>query len=143
MADTLYSLIGQLLCVGIPIGVLVLFLVINEQGNKRRRQELANALAEYQGSLQHLKRDPANADLKQKTLALGRSYSSLTRQRKGATVYDEMALMNDISAATAAAAVPIKQPVEERLRSLDDLKVKGIISDQEYATRRQQILGEV
>lgn len=49
--------------------------------------------------------------------------------------------MNDISAATAGAGG--RQPVEERLKKLEELKTNGMISQEEYMGRRQQILSEV
>lgn len=60
-----------------------------------------------------------------------------------------MALSNDISAATAGAMVAQAQPaqpaasVEQRLQALDALRTKGLITDAEYATRRQQLISEV
>ncbi len=49
----------------------------------------------YLKSLEELKGDPANASLKQRTLALGRSCSNLTRDQKGQTPFDEVALITD------------------------------------------------
>src|SRR5713101_238931 len=66
---------------------------------------LDKAKHDYQDSLSKLKAVPANADLRQKTLHLGRIYSNLTRKKKGVTLFDEVALMNDINAACAGAAM--------------------------------------
>ncbi|MFW2387984.1 MAG: DUF4156 domain-containing protein [Polyangiales bacterium] len=57
----------------------------------------------------------------------------------------------DCSQAPAAAPVPVtiveapsaEKPVEERLRKLDELKASGLISDEEYAERRQAILDSI
>jgi len=71
----------------------------------------AEALEAYRISLARLKADPRNADLRKHTLALGRIYSNLMRDNKGQTVFDEVALMNDISAACAGASeVQVKKP---------------------------------
>lgn len=77
------------------------------------------------------------------TLALGRAYA-----RKGGC--DEVALMNDINAACARATsqpAPVetaaRATVEERLAKLDDLRGKGLITEQEHQTRRKQILDDV
>lgn len=118
---------------------------------KSEQKELDNARSLYEQALAKLKTDPANAGLRQNTLALGRHYSFLTRRRKGVTVFDELALMNDINAASAGAAA-LAQPTlaadskpsaEERLATLSALKSKGLIDDQEYASRRQKILDEL
>jgi hypothetical protein len=106
----------------------------------------------YLASLSELKNTPTNANLKQDTLALGRRYSSLTRDKKGNTVFDEVALMNDINAACAAAAMhtaSAPEPssaaasIENRLRTLVELKAKGIIDQTEYDKRRGEILASV
>jgi hypothetical protein len=119
--------------------------IVNE-GNKKA----AEAKQAYLQSLAKLKLAPTNADLKQRTLELGRAYSNLTRNKQGVTVFDEIALMNDINAACAGATVAHKssnekrsQTIEERLAKLSDLKSKGLISEQEYASSRQKILDEV
>jgi len=67
---------------------------------KQQEKLFNNARDNYFSSLAKLKTDPTNADVKQETLRLGRNYSEQTRKRKGVgstvTIYDEMALMNDI-----------------------------------------------
>jgi len=59
----------------------------------------------YQTSLRRLKADPTNASLRESALAFGRSYSQVTREEGKVALYDEVAIMNDIGAACAAAAV--------------------------------------
>jgi hypothetical protein len=68
------------------------------------------------------------------------------------TVFDEVALSNDISAATAgasvstptpAAAAPTKSSIEERLQSLEGLRSKGLINETEYTERRNRLLDDV
>jgi hypothetical protein len=111
------------------------------------------AWAAYLAALGRLKADPANPDLRQTTLALGRRYSNLTRNQRGVTVFDEVALMNDINAACAATSVATpqrtalpaapKEPVEVRLARLAELRAKGVIDGFEYAEQRRRILAEV
>lgn len=117
---------------------------------KGREKEAAKKA--YLLSLSELKQDPTNADVKQHTLALGRHYSNLTRDKKGNTLFDEVALMNDINAACAAAiittnaSVVATQPdlsIETRLRTLGDLKQKGLIDTVEYDKRREEILSSI
>ncbi len=97
----------------------------------------------YLDSLERLKRDPQNADLREQVLSLGRAYARLGG-------CDEVSLMNDINAACARAAshpAPVgpagKTTVEARLAKLDELRGKGLITDHECQTRRKQILDEV
>lgn len=106
--------------------------------------DIAKAHAMYQDSLSALKADPTNADLRQRALSIGRAYSALTRQ-SNVTIYDEMAVMNDISAASAGsgAAAPNRETIEARLLRLDDLHAKGLVNDQERNERRQKILDEL
>ncbi|NWD71790.1 hypothetical protein HX870_29710 [Pseudomonas gingeri] len=105
----------------------------------------------YQASLTHLKADPRNADLRQQTLALGRAYSNLMRDKKGRTVFDEVALMNDINAACSGASeFPVSPPApsapddtEARLEKLLSLKNRNLIDDSEYLVRRKEILESI
>jgi hypothetical protein len=135
----------------ICLGVFVLFLLAAIIDNNRRQRELEKARIAYQRCLSRLKADPTNANLRQQTLQLGRVYSHLTRDKKGVTLFDEVALMNDINAACAGAATlrnvqvanVATQPVEERLNKLAALKAKGLIDEAEYQARRQKILDEV
>ena len=133
-----------LLFLGIP---LVIVLIMRANNSQQREQ----AWLKYQEALEYLKSDPTNPSLKQTALELGRHYSNLTRQRSGVTLFDEVALMNDLNAATAGAVVKLtssedratKQPVEERLTKLSELKSKGMIDEQEYAEKKKQILDEM
>jgi len=59
--------------------------------------------------------------------------------------------MNDINAATAGAVAQTlasedrssQQSPEDRLAKLSELKSKGLIDEQEYASKRKQILDEI
>jgi hypothetical protein len=135
-------------CVILPIIIIVAIVVIMQQ----QRAAVDRAYGTYQEALQQLKANPTSADLRRQALDLGRAYSNLTRNKKGVTVYDEMALMNDIGAATAGAgakstpvaAAPVSTTsVEDRLKRLDELRNKGVINDQEWSERRQKILSEI
>jgi hypothetical protein len=67
------------------------------------------------------------------------------------TLFDEVALMNDINAACGGApthpmadrSTPIEQSIEARLAKLADLRSKGLINEDEYISRRKRILDEV
>ena len=124
--------------------LIVWLLIMNSNASAKR---LRDALAAYQSSLARLKETPNDADLKQRTLALGRTYANLTRNRKGVTIFDEVALANDIDAACAGAGrqnVPPRGPsVEERLKKLDELKTKRLVTGDEYQAQRRRILAEM
>jgi hypothetical protein len=64
-----------------------------------QRDARAKAQAAYQASLQALTNDPTNPELPQRTLELGRAYSRITRRSRSVTIFDELALLNDINAA--------------------------------------------
>lgn len=108
-----------------------------------RQAALQQVEAAYQVALGALKANPASADLKQAALAAGRKYSSATRAHGAVTIYDEMALMNDINAATAAATPAAPASVEDRLRKLDELRTRGVITEREHQDRRLAILNEL
>lgn len=109
--------------------------------------QVQKAKENYEKSLAKLKENPTDADLKQATLELGRIYSNLTRDSKGVTTVDEIALMNDINAACAAASsinpLSTSQSIEDRLNNLSNLLEKGVISQLEYDSRRKEILDSI
>lgn len=139
--------------VGCLVAIL-LVVVIAAIVSSNRRKEMLRARKAYLEKLDALKADPHNPNLKQETLALGRVYSNLTRQRKGVTIFDEIALMNDLAAATAAAhsisrpdlAAPVGAAgptLEDRLAKLTSLKQQGLITNDEYQSRRSEILRDI
>ena len=139
--------IGAVILYGIVLAVIVVIIYAWVSNENAKAKSLREAKAAYDDSLLHLKKNPTNADLKQKTLALGRAYSNMTREHKGVTVYDEVALSNDISAACAAASAPqsvvsVSTP-ELRLSKLAELKKNGLLTDEEYQNERRRILSEL
>ena len=145
--------------------VLIAPAIIVAMRNSGRQKEVQEAHRQYQEALQGLKMNPHDANLKQATLSYGRAYSNLTRDKKGVTIFDEMALMNDLNAATASVFRPVSAPPSyvppaapvsytpapstqsldpaERLRKLDDLKAQSLITDEEYTARRAKILEDL
>ena len=125
---------------------VVIAVVVAMSAEKAKRQ----AKEAYEASLQKLKSDPSNSDLRQRTLALGRAYSSLMRDKKGQTVFDEVALMNDINAACAGAlqitqarapsSAADGESIESRLRKLQALRETGLIDDDDFARRKREIM---
>lgn len=130
--------------VGFVVVVAVIIGVSN--GNK-----LVQAKKSYEESLAKLKSDPANSDLRQQTLAFGRAYSNLARDSKGRTIFDEIALMNDLNAACAATQQVISnqtlqttsQTVAERLVQLQGLKDQGLIDQIDFDRRKSEILAQI
>ncbi|HWS70893.1 MAG TPA: hypothetical protein VN605_02210 [Thermoanaerobaculia bacterium] len=123
--------------------VIVVLVAQKDNGTEAARRAYVEALG-------RLKLDPANPDLRAETLRLGREYSALTRKNRNVTLFDEVALLNDINAACAAVSVqrphappPPQTPtasIEDRLTRLHDLKTRGLISEAEYDGRRREIL---
>ena len=133
--------------------------------DKNKKEEMQSAVwADYENALEKLKLDPGNSDLKQRALKLGRKYSSTTQptrgcipstmsrlEYKGVTIYDEVAIMNDINAATASisslstssAGYDRSASIESRLDRLTYFRSKGYITEEEYEERRQRILDEI
>jgi hypothetical protein len=69
------------------------------------------------------------------------------RDSKGQTVFDEVALMNDLNAACAGALVSATPTpagdIEERLAKLQSLKEKGLIDDSDYKQRKQELMAQI
>ena len=113
--------------------------------------ELENSLKRYKKSLGNLKRDPNNSDLRQIALELGRRYANLTRTNNARTIFDEVALANDINAASGAANWAntnqlTQRPSEDagiRLIKLQNLKDQGLIGELEFQQRKKEILQEI
>lgn len=130
------------------VGAFILLLILGaiavgiESEQSKTAKARQNALQAYQGALESLKSDPSNPNLRQETLRLGRVYSNLTRNKRGVTVFDEIALMNDIGAASAGSnALP--GSLNERLEKLASLRSHGLIDGNEYSSRRAKILDEI
>ena len=131
--------------------IVILFLGLAIYAGVQQGKGIEAARLAYLQSLATLKQTPTDANAKQHTLALGRAYSTQTRDKKGNTLFDEVALMNDINAACAAAAIvtsvhvaaSTSTSVELRLQTLTDLRNKGIIELVEYDKRRTEILSSI
>ncbi len=144
--------------IGIMVLLLVAFLGYMAWDAAQYRQELEAAREAYFAALADLKADPINSELRERALWLGRKYSAVTRKKQGSgvTVYDEVAISNDIGAACAAAAgrspkvpkgraavVEGDASVEARLQKVESLRERGLITEEEYLARRERILDEL
>ena len=134
-----------LVCTVVFVIILVAYIVALNRQAQAREDARNNAYYAYQEGLTRLKAQPGNADLKQQVLQLGRVYSEHTRKGR-VTLFDEIALQNDLNAATAGAmqsAQPVPRTPTERLQRLTELRAQGLISEQEYTEQRRQILSEL
>lgn len=136
----------------LAFAVLVFGIAAYQKNLNRANAQLSEAYYAYRGLLDALKQRPSDPNLRERTLQAGRYYSNLTRDKKGVTIFDEMALANDIAAACAGAAQQANpsgttsgsaQIVEERLGRLKTLLASGAIDEQEYHERRGKLLDEV
>src|SRR5947208_3079834 len=66
----------------------------------------------YRSQLGELRQRPTDPDLKTKTLEAGRLYAAATRQGKNVTIFDEVALSNDIQAACASDLLAFFGPLQ-------------------------------
>src|SRR5262245_32744727 len=131
-----------LLYVVIPIVVIVCLLIARLIAARSHRKQLQQAYADYQLALDALREHPTNTHVRQQALDLGRKYGFLSRLRGGVPVFDETALMHDISAVTADATQEVRESIAVRLTILDELRMKGLISPTEYEQRREAVLEE-
>ena len=141
---------------GVVVVLVLLALLIRYVARQRQIKEAQAADEEDQEALRLIKRNPTNADYKEHALHLGRAYCNLSRNLKGqggVTIYDEVALMNDINAACAStqhavhaqAPAPVAQQEshESRLRRLNDLYDQKLIDEQAYLRRKQEIINSI
>lgn len=135
---------GTILVVIVVVGGVFLWSAMMNAGIK-------NAKTLYDAALTELRKNPIDADVRQKCLNAGRFYANLTRNQKGVTVFDEIALMNDINAACAGAAtVTLKDganwqnsSTQDRLKNLEELKDEGLLNEEEYSLKRREILRDI
>ncbi len=131
--------------------VAIVIIVSSVMNAEYRKQQLEAAKMDYARSLTRLKETPVDPQLCEQTLAKGRVYSKLTREDKAVTVYDEVAILNDINAACAAVATivapespkPSATWIEERLVKLSSLKEQGLITADEYESHREAVLSDI
>ena len=131
------------------VGLMIYGAIETWQKTKQEQARLVEAKRLYDESLAALTASPADPELRKRALDLGRVYSNLNRDSKGVTIYDEVALSNDIGAACAATEVetsrhavvePVaaKADVVERLRTLNDLKSNGLVAEDEFNSLRDR-----
>jgi hypothetical protein len=123
---------------------------LKEVTKERRPHHFAKKRDAYQQALVDLRNDPTNHALHEQALTFGREYSSAKRYDTGITLFDEIAIANDIRAVTAnashtypSAGTPHVASVEERLLALKKLQENNLISDDEYEQKRKSVLDNI
>jgi len=133
-----------LLCVVVPAFiVLVGWSIIDNQKKKEKRVKAA--ATQYENALELLKESPDDNDARQEALRLGRRFVKVAQDDKH-TLFDEVALMNDLSAIQQTSTKPTElesSNIEQRLLKLDELKSKGLITEDDYQKRKDAILDEI
>jgi hypothetical protein len=125
--------------VAVVVGGALIAIVLHVSTDQARKA--------YYAELEKLKNDPHNPNLREHVLALGRKYAAALRNTGRQTVFDEVALLNDVNAACARAgqrviieAGPVNLSAEQRLKQLEELRAKNLITEGEYQSRRQEVL---
>ena len=132
-----------IICFGLPISAAGLYAYLWE----RRQKRLREARNKYRAALGRLKQDPVNNDLRRNALTLGRQYIRLASLERRST-FNEVALMNDLNAIqlTGTQAPDVQtdaETVKTRLATLESLFNEGVITKEEYETRRNEILSDL
>jgi hypothetical protein len=144
------------LIIGVVIVVFLIFYFIHVNFSTAPIIEKSYTLSElrnlYNNALAELRQNPTSPTLHENALHLGRLYAAATRENKAVTLFDETALANDIRAATANASqqvAPVQAvttqttTLDERINALKKLKESGLISDEEFAQKRKEILDSI
>ncbi|MEZ4517796.1 MAG: hypothetical protein R3C44_13565 [Chloroflexota bacterium] len=132
-----------------PAFILIAALIpINAE--KRKKEEIRSSRLSTRG-LAALREDPGNIKLREAALSLGRQYVALARDSK-ITLFDEVALMNDLNAIEISKLPQIIQVKEQasitdinsRLSKLNELFNSGIITRRvPLESKRATILDEI
>lgn len=139
------------LCIGVII-ISIAIIVWIFYNSSQKREKIAVAERVYKSNLEQLKRSPSDTNLRQKALSSGREYARIAREGGKETLFDEVALMNDINAVAGGYSVkPTEEKAEivaerstsERLAELAKVKEQGLISEDEYNAKRSAILDEI
>jgi hypothetical protein len=144
------------LLIGLLITLAILLCVISYIRAKERERLLRECLRQYELAIYQLKRKPDSSELRQSALDKGRILSRVISESGSTTVFDEVALKNDLDAATAAVHsknlaegviilpdVVKSKSTKERLEELQILFFDGLITEQDYQSKRKSILDEI
>ncbi len=134
-------------------GLIIIWLLYWTLGGGKQKHDKEEAEKAYKASLLELSKSPGKSDLKLATVMLGRKYSELSRGKDGKTTFSEKALMNEVNIASSQAAAnsdpvasgaveqsPSESQIHQRLRNLNELRQQDLISEDEYQSRRAEII---
>jgi hypothetical protein len=148
MADTIVCLSPILVLVAIAVVVLI---VTTNQARVQDRKVKA-AWEKYWYALEELRESPDSSQEREATLHAGREFARLVREGGSETVFDEVALMNDINAiagqqvfarSTERGQRADDLSIEERLVRLRKLAEAGQVTKEEYLERRKRVLDQL
>lgn len=98
----------------------------------------------YDDLLIQLRENPNNANIKEKVLMAGRDYYGTLRLDGRLTIYDEQAITNDISTAVGNGnPIEPQNNVYKDIEELAKLKDKGILTEEEFADKKQILLDKI
>jgi hypothetical protein len=120
---------------------LVVYLIW--RNNRTKLENMDRAKQAYYDSLEQLKQDPTNPNLRQQTLQLGREYADREQDSTGETVFDEAHLKNDLDAVCAGAGGVgvVRASASAEIRKLTELLEEHILTPEEWQSAKAQLVG--
>lgn len=124
---------GMFAFVVLCLFVLAFYIIYKSQPKQKTPEEM------YEEILKELKKDPTNPELREQALQLGRDYYNTTDASA-----DELAIMNDINAACARAAIAAQPELApaNQIEALSDLMQAGVLSPDEFRRAKANIIGK-
>lgn len=115
------------------------------QFEAKQEDRLDDARDAYYESLRALEQDADNQRLKEEAFIRGIIYAGLMRDDGQESSFDETTVTEDILRALRLGAKgrPDRPDAVERLRELEAVREAGLITDEEYKTKREEILDEI
>ncbi len=121
-------------------GLLILFIILliktAKQGIRIRK--------EYQDALDALEKSPEDSSLRKNALEAGRKLAEFLRDSKtGVTVFDEIALQNDINMRLGKGTSSAPSSVSDKMISLKKMLDAGAITEEEFHQRKEKLLRDL
>jgi hypothetical protein len=117
---------------------------------REREEEIRKAEMWYREALRMLEEEPDSPERRKIALTTGREYARMVRESSGESLFDELALMNDINviagqqvASPTTRKAPQPLSYEERLARLQRLAAEGHLTKDEYVEARKRLLSEL
>lgn len=135
-----WSSIWFAIALGVPVHEWLLHKKRRKIETKWREEE-HRCSEEYRLSLEELKRDPRNPDLRQKALQCGRRYMVINPTGFPLQPLTEIGLQSDIDAACSGADVDSVLSPTDEIEKLHKLFVEGVITAEEFERGKATFLG--